>query len=183
MAGSRALADHRVPIQDIQLHGFGGASSSGVGAAVYAVVKQESGTTQPLVAAKSRLAKQGLTIPRLELISGHMVTYLLLNVRAALEELPVTELNGWLDSTVALFWISGGDSTNSVWRIGCRRSVLSLRLRGGMSQHNKIQLILQAGVVMLSSLRFGGKVQRGWRIVNIGLHNTLSSILQQLQQD
>lgn len=41
MAVSRALADHRVPIQDIQLHGFGGASSSGVGAAVYAVIKQE----------------------------------------------------------------------------------------------------------------------------------------------
>jgi len=85
MAVSRALADHRLPIQVIQLHGFGGASSSGVGAAVYAVIKQESGTTQRPVAAKSRLAKQGLTISRLELISGHMVTNLLVNMRAALK--------------------------------------------------------------------------------------------------
>ena len=79
-----------------------------VGATVYAVVKQESGITQRLVAAKARLAKQGLTIPRLELISAHMVTNLLVNVKSALEGLPITELNGWLDSTLALFWINGG---------------------------------------------------------------------------
>ena len=100
IAVSRALADHREPIQAIQLHGFGNASSCGVGAAVYAVVKQESGTTQRLVAAKARLPKQGLTIPRLELISALMVTNLLANVKVALEGLPVTELNGWLYSTV-----------------------------------------------------------------------------------
>ena len=64
--------------------------------------------TQRLVAAKARLAKRGLTIPRLELISAHMVTNLLMNVKFAMEGLPVTELNGWLDSTVALFWINGG---------------------------------------------------------------------------
>ena len=63
IAVKRALADHRDPIQNIQLHGFGDASGYGVGATVYAVVKQESGITQRLVPAKSRLAKQGLTIP------------------------------------------------------------------------------------------------------------------------
>ena len=59
------------------------------------------------MAAKARLAKQGLTIPRLELISAQMVTNLLVNVKIALEGMPVTGLNGWLDSTVALFWING----------------------------------------------------------------------------
>ena len=108
IAITRALVEHREPIQAIQLHGFGDASSHGVGAVVYAVVRQESGITQRLVAAKARLAKQGLTIPRLELISAHMVTNLLMNVKFAMEGLPVTELNGWLDSTVALFWINGG---------------------------------------------------------------------------
>ena len=62
------LADHRETIQEIQLHGFGDLSGYGVGAVVYAVVKQESGITQRLVAAKARLVKQGLTISRLELI-------------------------------------------------------------------------------------------------------------------
>ena len=108
MSVSRALPDHREPIHEIHLHGFGDASSCGVGAAVYAIVKQESGTTQRLLAAKARLTKQGLTIPRLELVAAHMVTNLLVNVRVALEGLPVANLNGWLDSSVALFWISGG---------------------------------------------------------------------------
>ena len=58
IAVKRALADHKEPIQNIQLHGFGDASGYGVGATVYAVVKQESGITQCLVAAKARQAKR-----------------------------------------------------------------------------------------------------------------------------
>ena len=57
-----------------------------------------------LVTAKARLAKQGLSIPRLELVLGHMATNLITN---ALEGFPVGELNCWLDITVALHWIRG----------------------------------------------------------------------------
>ena len=64
---------------------------------------QECGNTQQLVTAKARLAKQGLAIPRLELISARMVINLLVNVKDALQGLPVTGLNGWLGSTVTLF--------------------------------------------------------------------------------
>ena len=46
----------------------------------YAVVTQASGTSQGLITAKARLAKQGLTIPRLELVSGHMADNLANNV-------------------------------------------------------------------------------------------------------
>ena len=35
------------------------------------------------------------------------MTNLLVNVKTALEGMPVTGLNGWLDSTVAFFWING----------------------------------------------------------------------------
>ena len=42
-------------------------SVKGTAAAVYAVVYQESGKHQSLVAAKARLAKKELTMPRLEL--------------------------------------------------------------------------------------------------------------------
>ena len=59
----------------------------GVAAAVYAVVQQSSGQTQGLVAAKARLAKQRLTIPRLELVSGHMASNLICYVRDELEGL------------------------------------------------------------------------------------------------
>lgn len=91
----------------MELHSFGDASERGVGAAVYAVVRQPSGNTQRLVVAKNRLAKQGLTIPRLELIAAHMATNLLINVRNALDNLPSPKVFGWLDSTVALHWIKG----------------------------------------------------------------------------
>ena len=52
---------------------------------MYAVVYQESGIHQGLLAAKARLAKKGLTMPRLELISTHMAANLVDNVRSALE--------------------------------------------------------------------------------------------------
>ena len=62
----RVLVLAREPIEAIALHAFGDASSQGVAATVYALVQQESGVRQGLVAAKARLAKEGLTIPRLE---------------------------------------------------------------------------------------------------------------------
>ena len=77
-------------------------------ASVYAVVKQSSAINQGLVTAKARLAKQGLTIPRRELVSGHMAVNLLTNVQDALQGFPVTSLHCWLDSSVALHWILGG---------------------------------------------------------------------------
>ncbi|KAL9976916.1 hypothetical protein ACROYT_G014258 [Oculina patagonica] len=102
----RAVAPFREAIQFIQLHAFGDASSQGVCAAVYAVVGQESGTTQGLITSKSRLSKQNLTIPRLELVAGHMAANLAVNVRDALQNCnPV--IHCWLDSTVALYWING----------------------------------------------------------------------------
>ena len=68
VATRRSLATIREPVDAVELHAFGDASGRGVATAVYAVVSQASGVTQGLVAAKSRLAKQGLTIPRLELV-------------------------------------------------------------------------------------------------------------------
>ena len=46
---------------------------------MYAVVYQESGIHQGLLAEKARLAKKGLTMPRLELISAHMAANLVDN--------------------------------------------------------------------------------------------------------
>ena len=80
---------HQEPINKVKLHAFGDASGHGMSAVIFAVVTQESGVTQGLVVAKSRLAKQGLTIPRLELISGHMAVNLAMNVRKALEGFPL----------------------------------------------------------------------------------------------
>ena len=103
----RPLAPHHQPTTSVELHTFGDASINGVGTAVYSVVRQENGTTQTLVAAKSRLAKKGLTVPRLELVSAHMATNLVTNVRNAWADLKEVSIFGWLDSSVALHWILG----------------------------------------------------------------------------
>ena len=102
-----SLATFREPIQEVQQHTFSDASGYGVSAAVYAIVMQDSGVTQGLVTTKSCLAKQGFTIPHLELVSGHMAANLAVNVCNALESFPLaTNIQCWLDSTVALHWLS-----------------------------------------------------------------------------
>ena len=101
----RAIVLAREPVEPIALHAFGDASGQGLAAPVYAVVQQESGVKQGLVAAKARLAKQGLTIPRLELVSGHMAVNLLTNVHDALSGFPIVSHHAWLNSSVALHWI------------------------------------------------------------------------------
>ena len=74
-------------------------------AAVYAAVVQELDVNQGLVVARVRLAKKGLTIPRLDLVSGYMAVNLLTSVTEALEGFLLTAKYCWLHSTVALYWI------------------------------------------------------------------------------
>ena len=103
----RPIAGYQEPLETVEQHGFGNASKQGVGAAVYAVVWQPSGITQRLVVAKSRLAKQGLSMPRLEQVAAHMATNHVMNTKRALEGLPISRICEWIDSTVVLHWIRG----------------------------------------------------------------------------
>ena len=104
----RAVTTQREAVEEIELHTFGDASGKGVCAALYAIVKQGDDTNVGLVAARARLAKQDLSIPRLELVSARMAANLMMNVQQALDGMPVTRTYGWLDSTVALQWLKGG---------------------------------------------------------------------------
>ena len=103
----RSVTVHRESVDEIELHAFGDASKKGVAAAVHAITKQASGVNVGLVTAKARLAKQDLTIPRLELVSAHMATNLVSNVKKTVDDIPVISVFGWLDSTVALQWLRG----------------------------------------------------------------------------
>ena len=92
------------------------------------------------MAAKAQLAKKGLTMPRLELISAHMAANLVDNVRSALEGYIVRSVYGWTDSIVVLHWIAGQGSykqfvPNRVAQINAK-TVQS----GGMWEQSKIQL-------------------------------------------
>ena len=97
---TRALTCAQEQIERIELYVFGDASKNGV----CATARQPSGVSQGLVTAKARLAKQMLTIPRLELVSAHMATNLIINVEKALEGFPVNDaMDGWIAQ-----WLSIG---------------------------------------------------------------------------
>ncbi|XP_046863157.1 uncharacterized protein LOC124456893 [Xenia sp. Carnegie-2017] len=102
----RAVLSFQEPVCSLEIQGFGDASGEGLCAVVYTVAKQPSGVTQELLAAKSRLAKRGLTIPRLELVASHMAANLVSNASNALRHIPHRK-HCWSDSTVALWWIKG----------------------------------------------------------------------------
>ena len=70
----RSIVEDQEEINYINLHAFGDASSQGLSAAVYAVMHQPSDISQGLVAAKSRIGKNGLTILRLKLVAGNTAT-------------------------------------------------------------------------------------------------------------
>ena len=155
----RCVPLHQEEIQEIQLQAFGDASGRGVCAAVYAVVTQASGASQGLITAKARLAKQGLTIPRLELVSGHMAVNLANNVRQALEGLPLAaDIHCSLDSSVALHWISDhGDYrqfvANRVRKIQSHRNVLWHHVPTG---HNPADLGSRGGSVSEAEIWWKG---------------------------
>ena len=106
------VMNHRDPVLSLELHSFGDASTQGVGAAIYTVVQQSSGTTQRLVAGRVQLVKQGLTVPCLELVSAHMATNLVVTLLNVLNDLPSQRVYAWLDSTVALHLIRGSGEYN-----------------------------------------------------------------------
>ncbi|XP_068675546.1 uncharacterized protein [Montipora foliosa] len=144
----RSLTPIRESIEGFKLHAFGDASGRGVAAVVYAVVTHSSSESQGLVTVKARLAKQGLTIPRRELVSGHMAVNLITNALDAIQGFPVTSLHCWLDSTVALHWIRGNgdykkfvanrvrkirDHNNVTWRhVPTNDNPVDYASRGGM---------------------------------------------------
>ena len=153
----RPLTAEREKITNIDLH-CRDASGRGVSAALYAVVKQPSEVNMGLVNAKARLAKEGPSIPRLELVSGHMAINLITNTRNALEGFPVGEMYCWLDSTVALHWIRGAGNykqfvSNWVSKIQQHSNV---QWRQMMSQDNPADLGSRGGSVQGEELWWRG---------------------------
>ena len=106
----RSIPRFKAPVEGVVLHAFHDTSVCGISAAVYAIATQASGASKAPIAAKSRLAKKNVSIPRLELVFAHMAANLVDNVSAALEGYPITSIYGWSDNTVALNWIRGGGS-------------------------------------------------------------------------
>ena len=101
-AVSRSIPVFKDEILSVDLYVFGKASLKDVSAVLYAVAHQKDGRNQGILAAKSRLLRQTLTVPRLELVAAHMATNLMEKTRSALKKYPVDRCYAWTDSTVVL---------------------------------------------------------------------------------
>ena len=102
----RAITKKSDVIEGIQLHLFADASNLACCAATVAVVEHKSGTVKGMLTSKSRISKKNTTIPRLELVSGQMAANMARNLYHALLRLPVKSIIIWMDSMVALYWLS-----------------------------------------------------------------------------
>ena len=89
----------------VELHLFADASALACSTVAIAVVEQDSGKTKGLLVLKSRLSKLNTSIPRLELVSGHMGANLARNLTRALKGLPIQLVVIWMDSLISLYWI------------------------------------------------------------------------------
>ena len=94
----RSVVLNKESITTVDLNVFVDASIVASCAVFYAVVHQPSVTNQGLVHSKSRISKKNLIIPRLELVSAHMASNLIENVKAALNRSNIRSVTGWTDS-------------------------------------------------------------------------------------
>ena len=108
----RSLVRQCNEVKSIDLHLFADASNLASSATTIALVKQDAGTVQGLL--KSRISKRNTTMPRLELVAGHMAANKANNVQQALTRWPAASINIWMDSTVALYWLMNPGSN---WKV------------------------------------------------------------------
>ena len=92
----------------IELHGFGDASERAFGGVVYLRIQSENSVVCKLVASKTRVSPiTGATTSRLELLSALVLVRLLTSVHKALvPSLKIEKCVCWLDSEIALWWIT-----------------------------------------------------------------------------
>ena len=101
-----SVALNKESITEADLHVFDDASVFASCAVVYAVVHKISMRNQGLVVSKSCISKKSLTTPRLELVSAHMASNLIQNVKSVLKRFNVRSVTWWTDSTVILHWLN-----------------------------------------------------------------------------
>ena len=103
---SRSIASFVREIGAVHLHLFANASILACCAAAVAGVEHEAGVTKGLLTSKSRISKRSISIARLELVTGHMAVNMAKKLCTALQRWPIETFSIWMDSMVALYWIT-----------------------------------------------------------------------------
>ena len=111
----RSIAIDLADTKAVHLHVFADACSLACCATTVALVEHESGLIKGLLTSKSRICKRGISIARLELISGHMAANLARNICHAMKRWPVETVTVWMDSMVALYWILNPGKSRKVF--------------------------------------------------------------------
>ena len=101
----RSVARDINKIKAVRLHVFADASNTACSAVAIAVVEHSTGFVKGLLTSKSRISKRNTSISRLELVAGQMAANMVKNLLRSLKRRPITSVNVWMDSMVALFWI------------------------------------------------------------------------------
>lgn len=116
----------RKEIISVELHGFGDASEKAYGGVVYIRIRTGTLVSCQLIASKSKVAPiGGETIPRLELLSGLALARLMSHVRRELEgKYKIDRVVCWLDSEIALWWITG---TGKEYKLFIQNRVVEIR--------------------------------------------------------
>ena len=91
---SRSVALSKESITAVYLHIFNDANIAASCAVGHASVHQSSVTNQGLVVSKFCVSKKNLVIPRLKLISAHMASNLIENLKAVLKRCNIRSVTG-----------------------------------------------------------------------------------------
>ena len=101
----RSVARNIHKVKAVRLHVFADASNIACSAVTIAVMEHSTGFVKGLLTSKSRISKRNTSISRLELVGGQMAAYMVKNLLTALKRWPITSVNVWMYSMVAMFWI------------------------------------------------------------------------------
>ena len=129
----RSVARDVNEIKAVHLHVFADASNIACSTVTVAVVEHSTSVVKGLLTSKSRISKRNTSISRLELVGGQMAANMVKNLTTALGRWPITSVNVWMDSMVALFWIC---NPGRAWK-----TFVSNRVRkiAGITQETGIQ--------------------------------------------
>ena len=107
----RSLIKTGKRVKAVHIHQFADASEIACSTVTIAIVEDETNRVMGFLTSKSRIAKKNTSIARLELISGHMAANMVRNLCKALQGLPIQSVTVWMDSMVALYWITNPGKT------------------------------------------------------------------------
>ena len=145
-------------VQAVHLHVFADASNIACSAVTIAVIEGTTGVIKGLLTSKSRISKRNTSMSRLELVSGQMAANMVRNLHKGLKRWPIVSTTVWMDSMVALYWIT---NLGKPWKVFVANRVkktaeITGETAGGIVQRRRILADLGSRGAGIHKLETGG---------------------------